>query len=167
MPTASAVNRNVDSRIADIVHTKSVLFTETAAGTTYTGAIVLPAGSILLDVFVIPVVLWTADTSASFIAGDSTDPDGFFTTCSLKATDLVLGERLRASENWQWGGVNGAYLVSASGRFGAASGNGVSGYYAAEDTITMTVTRVGTSGAAGRTYFGIQYTPLYSVAANT
>ncbi len=163
----SAVVRELDSTKSDLVKTRTCLISETAAGTTFTAGLIIPAGSILLDVFLIPVSLWTADTSASAIIGDTADPDGFSTAINLKATDLVLGERFRASQNWQWAGTNGAYLVSATGRFGAASGNGVSGYYAAQDTITATVTRVGTSGAAGRTYFGITWAPLYSVAANT
>lgn len=165
--SVSVLDRAVDSSVADIVHTKSVLITETAAGTTYTAAIAIPAGVIVTDVIVTPIALWTADTSASLKVGDTADDDGFFTATDLKSTTLILGERLSAANSWQWGGVNGVYLVSASGRFGAASGNGTSGYYAAADTITATVTRVGTSGAAGRTLFTVKYTPLFSQANNT
>ncbi len=165
--SASVLNRQVNSSVEDIVHTRSVLISETAAGTSFTAAIPIPAGSIVLDVMVIPEVLWTADTSASMVVGDTASANGFFTATNLKATDLVLGERLQAASSSNWGGVNGAYLVSATGRFGAASGNGVSGYYATADTITATVTRVGTAGAAGRTRVVVRYTPLFSIAANT
>lgn len=165
--SASVLNRAVDSSVADIVHCKSVLITETAAGTSFTASVAIPAGSLVLDVIVTPIALWTADTSASLKVGDSTDDDLWFTATNLKATDLVLGERLSAAANWQWGGVNGAGLVSASGRFGQATGNGTSGYYAASDSIIAVVTRVGTAGAAGRTLFTVRYTPVFSLANNT
>lgn len=166
MPSASVLNRNVDSKVNDVIHSKSVLISETATGTSFSASIVIPAGSILLDVIVVPIALWTAGTSASLEVGDETDPNGWFEATNLKATDLILGERFMASSDNFWGGKNGVYLTTA-GRFGVATGNGVGGYFETAGAVTALVTRSGSTGAAGRTMLTAVWTPLYSVGANT
>lgn len=105
---------------------KTVLFTENATSTTHTGTVVIPAGATLVDILVVPEVLWTGGTAA-FTCGDANSANGWFTTTNLKATDLILGERLQASNANNWGGVNGAYLTAA-GRFGQQSTNMIGGY---------------------------------------
>lgn len=132
------------------INTKTILFTEDATSTTHTGTITIPAGSILLDILVYSTALWT-DSSAAIIVGDATDDDGWFTTTQLDTTDLVVGERLAAASANNWGGVNGAYLTTA-GRFGPASGDGSSGYYASAGSVIGKVTVSTPSGTAGRTY---------------
>jgi hypothetical protein len=95
-----------------------------------------------------------------------TRANGWFTTTNLKATDLVLGERLQASNANNWGGVNGAYLTTA-GRFGQQSTNMIGGYCPTAYSVIGVVT-VGTPATtAGRTRmhviyadFGIAVTPV-------
>lgn len=119
------------------VAVREVTFTEDGAGT-YTGSVVQPAGSTLLDIVVNGVALWTAATSASLDIGDATDPDGYFTAVNLKATDLLAGESLSFGLA---GGKAGAYIANSqiSPRYSAAA-----------RTITGTVVSVG-AGTAGRT----------------
>lgn len=164
------VNRVINSSIEGIVHSKSVLFTETAAGTSFTGTITVPAGSVILDIVIVPIALWTGTTSANLKVGDAADDDGYFTNVDLKATDLILGERLQAASDNFWGGKNGAYLTTA-GRFGTQTDPGLGGYFslsgATAGSVIGIVTRVGTTGAAGRTLMTVTYAPLYEIAAAT
>jgi len=141
---------------------KQVLFTEDATSLTHTGTIVLPAGATLLDIIVTPQVLWTGGTAA-FTCGDANAATGWFTTCNLKATDLVLGERLQASNANNWGGVNGAYLTTA-GRFGQQSANLIGGYCPTAYSVIGVVT-VGTPATTvGRTRMTVLYTIGTTVA---
>jgi hypothetical protein len=163
----AALNRTVNSSVEGILHSKSVLFTETVAGATFTGTIVIPAGSVLLDVAVIPVVLWDG-TSSTLKVGDAADDDGYFTGVNLVATDLILGERLVASVGSDyWGGKQGAYLTTA-GRFGVQSGTGVGGYFAAAGSVIGVVTKTAATGTAvGRTVMTVTYAALTEIAAAT
>jgi hypothetical protein len=141
-----------------VVVAKTVLFTEDATTLTHTGTVVIPAGATLLDIIVVPQVLWTGGTAA-FTCGDAAAATGWFTSTNLKATDLVLGERLQASNASYWGGVNGAYLVSATGRFGQQSTTMIGGYCPTAYSVIGVVT-VGTPATtAGRT----RMTVLYSI----
>src|SRR6266850_1418832 len=88
-----------------VVFAKTALFTEDATSLTHTATVVIPAGAILLDIIVTPQVLWTGGTAA-FTCGDANAATGWFTSCNLKATDLLIGEILRASDSSQCGGVN-------------------------------------------------------------
>lgn len=132
-----------------ITVTETRTFTETGAGT-YTGTIVVPAGSYVLDVAVHGIALWDAASSASMIVGD-TDDDGFFTATNLKATDLLAGE----VNNFEHpGGKAGVYIASEQRVL----------YNAAERTINGIVTSVG-AGSAGRTHLVVTYVTPTAVAA--
>jgi hypothetical protein len=123
--------------------------TENGAATSYTASFVIPPGSILVDLRVIPRVLWNG-TSATLKVGDTADDDGFFVGVNLKATDLLVGEVLSITEESAWGGKNGAYLVAATGQRGPTTSNfGLS--YVAGSTIKAIVTPGAADGTAGRT----------------
>ena len=139
------------------IFSKTVLFTEDATSLTHTGTVVIPAGATLLDITVVPQVLWTAGTSAAFTCGDANSANGWFTSTNLKATDLILGERLQASNANNWGGVNGAYLTTA-GRFGQQSTNMIGGYCPTAYSVIGVVTVVGPSTTAGRTRMTVTWT---------
>lgn len=158
-------NRCINSSVEGIVHSKSVLFTETVAGATFTGAVTIPAGSVVLDVVVIPIALWDGTSSSLKVGG--ADDDEFFATVDLTATDLVLGERLQAASDNFWGATNGAGLTTA-GRFGPQSGTGTGGYYVSEGTIRGIVTKTAATGTGvGRTLMTVTYAALDDVAAAT
>lgn len=131
------------------------LFTEDATTTTHTMTFTIPAGAILLDILVVPQVLWT-DSSAALVVGDANSANGWFTTTELDATDLVIGERLQASNANNWGGVNGAYLTTA-GRFGQQSANMIGGYCPNAYSVIGVVTVSTPSGTAGRTRMTVLY----------
>jgi hypothetical protein len=135
------------------IMTAELTFTETTGAGTYTGSVVVPAGSWILDIMVQAIALWTATTSASMEIGDATDPDGFYTAVDLKATDLLAGETLAFAKA---GGQEGAYITATHvlGRYSAAA-----------RTITATVVTVGAAGAAGRTRVLVQYIDPGEVAA--
>lgn len=138
------------------IFSKTVLFTEDATTTTHTGTVVIPAGATLLDILVVPQVLWTGGTAA-FTCGDANSANGWFTTTNLKATDLILGERLQASNANNWGGVNGAYLTTA-GRFGQQSTNMIGGYCPTAYSV-IGVVAVGTPATtAGRLRMTVTWT---------
>jgi hypothetical protein len=139
----------------------TALFTEDATSLTHTATFTIPAGATLLDIIVVPQVLWTGGTAA-FTCGDANSANGWFTTTNLKATDLVLGERLQASNANNWGGVNGAYLTTA-GRFGQQSANMIGGYCPSAYSVIGVVT-VGTPATtAGRTRMTVLYAMGLSV----
>lgn len=121
------------------IQTRQVLFTETAAGGTYTGKVALPAGASLIDIIIDGVAVWTSNTSASLIVGDGDDDNGYYVATDLKATDLLAGESFSLSFA---GGKAGAYVANSqvSPRYAAAARN-----------IIGLITKVGTTGAAGRT----------------
>lgn len=134
---------------------QTAAFVEDAVSLTHTATFTIPAGATLLDIIVVPVALWTGGTAA-FTCGDANSANGWFTTTNLKATDLVLGERLQASNANNWGGVNGAYLTTA-GRFGQQSGNMIGGYCPSAYSVIGVVT-VGTPATtAGRTFMHVLY----------
>lgn len=129
-------------------------FTETAGAGVWTGSVVLPAGATLIDIIVNGVALWNSQTSATLEVGDGTDPDGYYTAVDLKATDLLAGESLSFDNA---GGKAGAYIANSQ----------VSPRYsAAERTISAVVTKVGSTGTAGRTRVLVGYVlPLATAAA--
>jgi len=144
------------------IFSKTVLFTEDATSLTHTGTVVIPAGATLLDIIVIPQVLWTGGTAA-FTCGDANAATGWFTSTDLKATDLILGERLQASNANNWGGKNGAYLTTA-GRFGQQSTTMIGGYCPTAYSVIGVVT-VGTPATtAGRTRMIVLWTVGQTVA---
>lgn len=131
-----------------LIFCKQALFTEDATSLTHTATFVIPAGATLLDIVAVPQVLWTGGT-ASLSVGDANSATGWFNAFDLKATDLVLGERLQASNANNWGGKNGAYLTTA-GRFGQQSTNMIGGFCPTAYSVIAVVT-VGTPATtAGR-----------------
>lgn len=138
-----------------LIFTKQCLFTEDATSLTHTATFVIPAGSTLLDIVVIPQVLWTGGTAA-FTCGDANSANGWFTTTNLKATDLILGERLQASNANNWGGVNGTYLTTA-GRFGQQSTTLIGGYCPTVYSVIGVVTVTTPATTVGRTRMYVQW----------
>jgi len=138
-----------------LVIVKQALFTENATSTIHTATFVVPAGATLLDIIVVPIALWTATGTVNLTIGDANSANGWFTSTNLKATDLILGERLQASQavatDGSYGGTKeGSYLTTA-GRFGQQTGNMIGGYCATAYSVIAVVT-VGTPATAvGRT----------------
>lgn len=155
---AAGAGLDLSGGASGAVVSSTVLFTEDATTLTHTGTVVIPAGATLLDIVVVPQVLWGAGTSAAFTCGDANTATGWFTSTNLKATDLLVGERLVASDSSSWGGVNGAYLVSATGRFGQQSANMIGGYCPSAYSVIGVVTVVGPSVTTGRTRMTVLYT---------
>lgn len=135
--------------LAGGVQVASVLF-QAAGAATHTGTIPLPAGSVILDVQVHGLVVWTAGTSASLIVGDDVDPDGFYTATDLKATDLLQFE---ANTIEHPGGRAGAYIVSEQRKL----------YQATARNVVGVVTQVGTSNT-GTTLLVVTYAVPTAIA---
>jgi len=151
-----------------LVFAKTVLFTEDATSLTHTGTVVVPAGATLLDIIVVPQVLWTATTSAAFTCGDANSATGWFTSTNLKATDLILGERLQASQavatDGSYGGTKEGAYVTTAGRFGQQSTNMIGGYCPTAYSVIGVVTVVGPSTTAGRLRMTVLWTVGQTVA---
>jgi hypothetical protein len=129
----------------------SVTFTETSGAGVWTGSITVPAGADIIDVIVQSTALWTSQTSATMTVGD-TDDDGWYTGIDLKATDLLVGEDLSFEHP---GGKAGVYLASEAR----------TRYSATARTIAGIITKVGTTGTAGRTRLTVLYSMSTDVAA--
>lgn len=141
-------------------------FVEDATTLTHTATFPVPAGAILEDIIFLSTVLWGGGTVALTI-GDANAANGWFLSTNLKATDLLVGERLQAASSNNWGGLNGAYLTTA-GRFGQQSGNMIGGYcpttaYSVIMVITVTTPAVTT----GRSFGFITYQLPATTAAVT
>lgn len=145
-----------------VVITKSCLLTENGAATSYTATFAIPAGAVLHNIRVIAQALWNG-TSASLVVGDTASSNGFFTATNLKATDLLVGEVLSIEDGDLWGGVNGAYLVAATGRRGPVSSN-FGQYYVAGSNIVAVVTPGAADGTLGRTLVEVEYSIPTAVA---
>lgn len=126
-------------------------FTETSAAGTYTGTVSMPAGSYLLDVAIHGIVLWNAGTSALMEVGDGADPDGFFLSTNLKATDLLAGEVNNIEHP---GGKAGAYIGAEQRVLYSTTARDVIG----------SVVQTGT-GTAGVTHMVVTYSVPTAVAA--
>lgn len=132
---------------------QEVTFTEAGAAGVYTGSVIVPAYSWLLDIKIWNTVYWTAGTSALMDVGDAADPNGWFAGIDLKATDIVDG----ASGDGECidfnntGGKEGAYLVVATGERALM-------YAATERVVSGIVTTTGTTATAGRTRMLVIYT---------
>lgn len=116
-----------------------ITFTETSGAGVWTGTVSLPAGATIHDIIINGVALWTSQTSATMKVGDGVDDDGYYTGIDLKATDLLAGESLSLALA---GGKQGAYVANSqvSPRYNAAA-----------SSVIGVITKVGTSGTAGRT----------------
>ena len=135
--------------------TKSGVITELTGTATYTITIPVPAGAWIHSIKVTNQALWTAGTSASLTVGDTENPDGYFEATDVKAGALVLGEVLDTASANNWGGEEGAYLVSATGQRGPTATN-FGPYYAAGSNIIFAVAKSG-AGTAGRTHCSVTY----------
>ena len=140
-----------------VVVSATVPFVETVGFTTLTGTVAIPAGSTIVNIQIMSTVLW-GGTSASLVVGDTGSANGYFTATDLKATDLLVGEVLSTQGGVQtWGGRNGAYLVSASGRMGPTAAGDSGPYYGVADSIIGVITQ-GTPSTTGRTFMTVTYT---------
>ncbi len=141
---------------------RQAMFTENATSLTHTATFNLAAGSTLIDIYVIPIVLWTATTSAAFTCGDANSANGWFTSTDLKATDLILGERLQASQavasDGSYGGTKEGSYLTTNGRFGRQTTTMIGGYCLTATTVIGVVTVVGPSATTGRTLMQVIYT---------
>ncbi len=147
-----------------LVISKTVSFVEDATSTTFTGTVVIPAGATLVDIVVTSSVLWSK-ASSRFTCGDAQAATGWFTSTNLNATDLLVGEAIRAAGGVQsWAGVNGTYLVSATGVFGQATSTKAGPYYVTAGSVIGVVTVTPGAGAAGRTFMTVTYSVGQSVA---
>lgn len=140
-------------------------FTE-AGDTTYTGTVEIPAGAILLNIQFVTTVLWDDGTSASLDIGDDDDPNGWFASVSVKATDLAVGEVLDITNAENWGAKQGVYLVAATGRKGRTTAGVDSGiYYGAASEVIGVITTGAQDGSAGRSFMAVTYMMPNMVAA--
>lgn len=146
-----AANFGADG-MAGSLQSQSLLF-QAAGAHVFTGTMELPAGSVIVDIGVYGLVVWTAATSASLIVGDDTDPDGFYAATDLKANDLLQFE---ANTIEHPGGKAGAYIVSEQRKL----------YSASARNIVAVVTQVGTSNT-GTTLVVVQYVVPVAVAPVT
>lgn len=135
---------------------ESLYFVENGAGV-YTGQVVIPAGSFLVDIIVHGEALWTAATSATLIVGDTVDDDGFFAAVNLKATDLLATESINL---YREGGKFGADIAVDYTSVASIGASQIKRrYLAAERTLQAKVTSVG-AGTAGRTRVTFVYVSL-------
>ena len=140
---------------------RQALFVEDATTLTHTATFVIPAGSTLLDIYVVPEVLWTSSGTVSLSVGDANSSTGWFQATNLKGTDLILGERYQASQavatdGSYGGGKEGAYVTTA-GRFGQQTTNMIGGYCPTTYSVIGVVTVSVPSTAVGRTRMTVIY----------
>jgi hypothetical protein len=142
------------------IRVKEALFKEDATSTIHTATFNIPARSTLLDIWVIPEVLWGAG-AAAFTCGDANSANGWFTSTDLKATDLVLGERLQASQavatDGSYGGTKEGAYVTTAGRFGQQATNMIGGYCPNAYSVIGVVTVTTPSVTTGRTRMIVVY----------
>lgn len=94
-------------------------------------SIVIPAGSVVSDVYMKVGTAWVGGTSLSF--GDATTPGGYVTTTAAATANLTAGAAIPA---------NGAYI------FTATEGKLVPKVFATETTLFITVAGTFTAGTA-------------------
>jgi hypothetical protein len=149
--TATAAQLNTTA--GGVVRVAELTFTETSGAGTYTGSVSLPAGATLHDIIINGVALWDNAGAVTLIAGDATDPDGYYTGVNLKATDLLAGESISFALA---GGKAGAYIANSqvSPRYSATARD-----------ITVSVTSASTGGTAGRTRATVVWSAPTATAA--
>ncbi len=153
----------MDSVSSGSIKILQAAFVEDATTLTHTATFPIPQGALLLDIYFLSTVLWTGGGTVQFTCGDANSATGWFTATNLKATDLLLGERLQASNANNWGGVNGAYL-STAGRFGQQSTTMIGGFALTAASVIMVVTESAPSTTAGRSFGYVVYATGTSVA---
>ncbi len=114
-----------------LMYVKQALFAEDATSVTHTATFTLPAGSTLVDIWAVPIVLWGAGT-ATLSLGDANSGTGWLQAINLKATELILGERIQISQavatDGSYGGAKEGAYVTTAGRFGQQTTNVIGGY---------------------------------------
>lgn len=135
-----------------IVQAQELTFTETSGAGTYTGTMALPAGSRIIDIGCDGQALWNSAGACALIVGDDADPDGFFTSTDLKATDLLAGEINNLEHP---GGKAGVYIASEQRNL----------YSATARNIVAVVTQASGTGTAGRTRVYVVYAVATATAA--
>ena len=151
------------------VFSKIVPFVE-QAGDTLTGTVPLPAGSHLLEIQFVVVVL-AGGTSASLIIGDDDDPNGWLAATDLKATDLVVGQvfsiinsGVADTDSSGWHGLKGAYLTNVGRKGNTEAGVNSGTYYGASNNVIAEITQ-GTPSTTGRYYMIVTYSVPETIAA--
>lgn len=153
--TAAEINKVDGLAAGGYLHVSELRsFTETAGAGTYTGSVVVPAGSLLIDIKVWSTVLWDNSGTAVMKVGD-TDDDGWYVGINLKATDLLVGEEINFV---QTGGKQGTYLDTSTGKRSAA-------WLPSGATIAGIVTTSSTGGGAGRSFMLVEYVTPVATAA--
>jgi hypothetical protein len=137
---------------AGAVYAEEVLFTEVALGAagTFTGSVAIPARATILDVIVEAIAVWDDTSGAAMIVGDDADPNGFFDSVDMKATDLTVGQILNFDTGTTGGKEEGTYLAHTTALR--------QGYRATKTNVTGVVTVTDGDGTAGRTRMTVLYT---------
>lgn len=138
--------------VAGLLLMQTVTFTETSGAGTYTGTMSLPAGSRIIDIGCDGQALWNSAGACALIVGDGTDPDGFFLSTDLKATDLLAGEINNLEHP---GGKAGVYIAAEQRNL----------YTAAARDVIAVVTQASGTGTLGRTRVYVVYAIASPVAA--
>ncbi len=140
------------------VISEMVTFTENTVNGTFTGTIVVPAGSYLIDVIVHSVALWNDGAGATMIVGDTADPNGFFDAIDLRATDLLAGEQISMGIT---GGKEGADFDG-----GESAGDHLRRrYLSGARNVIGVVTATTKDGTTGVTHMVVVYVTPTNVAA--
>ena len=154
--TASAAELNKCDGISATAYqvvSEMVTFTETEGAGTYTGAVTVPAGSIVHDVVWKNDSLWTATTSATLNVGDTDDADGYFSAIDLKAAPLAATAAVPTS-------ISSLLEDAGSGAY-----KGLQKYSATAQVITASVVTDGAAGDAGVSRMFVTYSTPTAVAA--
>lgn len=123
----------------------TMYFSETVGAGTFTATVKLPERALVEDVILINDVVWASQTSATLIVGDGDDADGYFTAINAKTTPAATAVGAPVSQS---------YLG------GAAAYAGGKKFYPGGGTITGVITKVGSTGAAGRTRALVKFSVL-------
>lgn len=117
---------------------RTLFFTETVAGATYTASVTVPAGARLLDVLVDTSVAWTAVT-APIDVGDSDASDALVNGFDMAAQG---GTAAKSKGGTDWGD-------GLSGNNGPLSAVGPGKFYPNGDTITAVCSPTVPGGPTG------------------
>jgi hypothetical protein len=135
-----------------LLQAQELTFTETSGAGTYTGTMVLPANNRIIDIGCDGQVLWNSAGACALIVGDAADPDGFFVSTDLKATDLLAGEINNLEHP---GGKAGVYIASEQRNL----------YSAAARSVIAVITPASGTGTLGRTRVYVVYAVATATAA--
>lgn len=135
-----------------LLQAQELTFTETSGAGTYTGTMALPAGNRIIDIGCDGQALWNSAGACALIVGDDADPDGFFTSTDLKATDLLAGEINNLEHP---GGKAGVYIASEQRNLFSATAR----------NIVAVITQASGTGTAGRTRVYVVYAVATATAA--